>query len=214
VSAPYRGFVELPKAVFDDLKKMGETIVEEAVKKAQPKTGGAASLSHLAPMFKRAYSERSLTETVEYVMRRVVRDFEVQSVDRAQFAAVVRVWARHTCGALAKLVFDERTLLSCHKDEMVRRLVRKVDEELVCYCVPRDLKPMHSAMFQALQTTTAKPVAFLFSQVGLMALNSEALHDSFYAGPITDGCRFMGVPIRLDVAVEIWELQTEPSDGA
>lgn len=191
---PYRGFVELPKAVFDDLKKLGETVVEEAVKKAQP----------TAP---RAPHRSSMLAGVEYVYKRLFRDYEVTESRKAQWREETLVWMRHECGALLLVTVDERALAMRSNGDAVQYLVKLVDES-GCYCVRPDPTPSQSALHHAVFTAFGekrRPSRILMSSDFMFAL----AHELKAMGSL-DGGKYIGIPIAVTYGVQSFELEYAP----
>lgn len=193
MSEPYRGFVELPKAVFDDLKKMGETIVEEAVKRAQsPATTHPRRSSMLAG--------------VEYIYKRVFRDFEVTESRKAQWREETLVWMRHECGAFLLVTVDERVLAVRSKSDAVQYLVSLVDGS-GCYCVRPDPTPHQSSLHHALMEALKKRSRVL--RILMSADFALALGCELKAEGSLNGGRYLGVPILVTYGVESFDLEVD-----
>jgi hypothetical protein len=208
VSDPCRGFVELPKAVFDDLKKMGEAIVEEAVKKAQPKTGGAASLANLAPMFKRAYSSPDWPRLIDQIAMGRLKYYGFEHAETLidEDRDGYRVRLRHQCGSWWIGYIDHQSLRSA-----TRQSVERVCDALDlagCYCVRADQRPSESALHAAMMAARTK--GCWPSRIIMSSRFEHALRFEVEASTSLAGGRFMGVPMAVTYGVDTFELEFVP----
>lgn len=118
---PHRGFVELPRDVFESLQAVAECVVAEAVKRATP------------PARVQRPSRMSLHEW-ERVFWTVLKmdGFNLVQCERSELAQTFQIGARHECGSWCVVVVSDLALV---KAESVPERARRLFDRFGCYCV-------------------------------------------------------------------------------
>lgn len=197
MSGPYRGFVELPRAVFEALQQTAEVVLEEAVKAKLPPSVAAAYKPKPRP-------RPDWRSALVMLAKGTRRDFDVE-VEIEPYHDAWRIKARHVCGSWSTMHVMAREVYAAAIHDAMARLARRMDDEIACYCVPRDTTPLQSdlvAAMRALWKAKRQPTRILMGHGWMLALASELrTHEAL------DGGKFMGVPMVATYGIETFDVE-------
>lgn len=125
-------FIELPRAVFDALRAIGEGAVAKA--------GGVADMSGMAPAVKAAYAYQPPLWASAWLWGRLAARYGAEAVEMRRYPQqlMVEMAIRPRCGHPAYSAIDERSLHVAPMSDLLDVIDEAYDRaERGCYCMAR-----------------------------------------------------------------------------